>query len=137
MGWRVHATQAHLLATIGLGVLFAYATAWARACSGILARGPESAQVIGLIVIMPLSLISNAFISTARMPAVLYEIADWNPISVLAAACRQCSSHPCSGPAIPSWPMRARRTGLGALVGGLARPMAQLAVWLYMRGVWR
>jgi ABC-2 type transport system permease protein len=133
VGWRVHTTPAHVLAAIGLGVLFAYSAAWAGACSGILARGPESAQVVGLIVIMPLSLISNAFISTARMPAVLREIADWNPISVLAAACRQLLGNPDPAAAIPSWPMRHAELASALWSSALLAAVAPLAVWLYVR----
>ena len=133
VGWRVHTTPAHLLAAIGLGVLFAYSAAWAGACSGILARGPESAQVVGLIVIMPLALISNAFISTVRMPVVLRDIADWNPISVLASACRQLLGNPDPAAAIPSWPMRHPELASALWSTAVLAVMAPLAVWLYAR----
>jgi len=133
VGWRIHAGPAHVLLALVLGVLFAYSAAWAGACSGILARGPESAQAVGLIVIMPLSLISNAFISTARLPWALREIADWNPVSVLASACRQLLGNPDPAAAIHTWPMRHPELASALWSLTLLATMAPLAVWLYVR----
>ena len=133
VGWRVHAGPAHVLLALLLGILFAYSAAWAGACSGILARGPESAQVVGLIVIMPLSLVSNAFISTAHLPAALREIAEWNPISVLASACRQLLGNPDPAAAIHTWPMRHPELASALWSVTLLATVAPLAVWLYVR----
>jgi len=133
VGWRIHASLGHVLLALLLGLLFAYSAAWAGACSGILARGPESAQVVGLIVIMPLSLISNAFISTDRLPLVLREIADWNPVSVLASACRQLLGNPDPAAAIHEWPMQHPELASALWSLTLLCTVAPLAVWLYVR----
>ena len=133
VGWRIHSTPGHVLLAVLLGLLFAYSAAWAGACSGILARGPESAQVVGLIVIMPLSLISNAFISTGRLPLVLREIADWNPISVLASACRQLLGNPDPAAGIHDWPMQHPELASALWSLTLLCTVAPLAVWLYVR----
>ena len=37
---------------------------------------------------LPLSFVSNAFVPTQGMPGWLRDFANWNPISALAAACR-------------------------------------------------
>jgi len=133
VGWRVHAGPAHILLAVLLGVLFAYAAAWAGACCGILARGPESAQVVALMVILPLSLISNAFISTAHLPHPLREIADWNPISVLASACRQLLGNPDPAAAIHAWPMQHPELASALWSLTMLATVAPLAVWLYVR----
>ena len=133
VGWRVHASPAHVLLALLLGILFAYSAAWAGACSGILARRPESAQVVGLIVILPLSLVSNAFISTAHLPPVLREIADWNPISVLASACRRLLGSPDPTAAIHTWPMQHPELASALWSATLLGTVAPLAVWLYVR----
>ena len=88
---------------------------------------------MGLIVIMPLSLISNAFISTARMPAVLRDVADWNPISVLAATCRQLLGNPDPAAAIHSWPMQHPELASALWSPALLAAVAPLTVWLYVR----
>ena len=132
VGWRVHAGPAGMLLALVLALLFAYSTAWAGACAGILARGPESAQALGLTVIVPLSLTSNAFISTASLPSGLRVIADWNPVSVLAAACRQLLGNPNPAAAIHSWPMQHPELASALWSLALLAVMAPLGVWLYV-----
>ena len=133
VGWRIHTGPADVLAAAGLATLFAYASAWAGACVGLLARGAESAQAVGLTIIVPLSLTSNAFISTARLTPWLRDVANWNPISVLAAACRQLLGNPDPAAAIPSWPMQHPELASALWSAVLLGTLAPLAVWLYVR----
>ncbi len=132
VGWRIHAGLADILLALVLALLFAYSAAWAGACVGILARGPESAQAVGLTVIVPLSLTSNAFISTTSLPAGLRSVADWNPVSVLAAACRQLLGNPNPAAAIHAWPMQHPELASALWSLTLLAVMAPLAVWLYV-----
>ena len=133
VGWRIHAGPAAILLALVLALLFACSAAWAGACIGLLARGPESAQAVGLTVIMPLSLTSNAFISTTSLPAGLRTIANWNPVSVLAAACRQLLGNPDPAAAIHSWPMQHPELASALWSSALLAVMAPLAVRLYVR----
>jgi ABC-2 type transport system permease protein len=133
VGWRVHAGPAAIGLAVVLALLFGYAAAWVGACAGILARGPEAAQAVGLTVIVPLSLTSNAFISTAAMPGWLQAVADWNPVSVLASACRQLLGNPDPAAAIQSWPMRHPELASALWSLALLAVMAPLTVWLYVR----
>ena len=43
------------------------------------------------IVIFPLMFVSGIFVPTTGMPPVLRAIAEWNPLSSAATACRQLS----------------------------------------------
>jgi len=133
VGWRIHRGPADVLLALGLALLFAYAAAWAGACVGMLARGAESAQAVGLTVIVPLSLTSNAFISTAHLTPWLRDIANWNPVSVLAAACRQLLGNPDPAAAIRSWPMQHPELASALWSAALIAVLAPLAVWLYVR----
>lgn len=133
VGWHVHATPARILLALALALLFAYAAAWAGACVGVLARGPESAQAIGVILIVPLSITSSAFVSTARMPAGLQLIANWNPVSVLAAACRRLLGDPDPAAGIPSWPTQHPELASALWSLGLLAIVMPLAVSLYAR----
>jgi ABC-2 type transport system permease protein len=133
VGWRVHGSPAGTAAAAGLALLFGYCAAWAGACVGMVARGPEAAQAVGLTVIVPLSLTSNAFITTTAMPGWLQAVADWNPVSVLAAACRQLLGNPDPAAAIAAWPMRYPELASAAWSLALLAVIMPLTVWLYVR----
>ena len=49
-------------------------------------------------------MLSNIFVPTGGMPPWLRAIADWNPVSALAAATRQLFGNP-TGPANGAWPL--------------------------------
>lgn len=131
VGWRVHGSPAGLAAAAGLALLFGYGAAWTGACVGMLARGPEAA--VGLTVIVPLSLTSNAFIATTAMPGWLQAIADWNPVSVLAAACRRLLGNPDPAASITAWPMRHPELASAAWSLALLAILMPVTVWIYMR----
>jgi ABC-2 type transport system permease protein len=133
VGWRIHAGPGHVALAFGLAMLFAYAAAWAGSCVGMVARSAEAAQAAGLLVLLPLSLTSNAFISTARMTPWLRHVAEWNPVSVLAAACRHLLGNPNPAAASAGWPMQHAElaSALWSLV--LIAVLAPSAVYLYVR----
>ncbi len=133
VGWRIHTGVADALLALGLCLLFSYAAAWAGACVGLLARGAESAQAVGLTVIVPLSLTSNAFISTARLTPWLRDIANWNPISAVAAACRQLLGNPDPEAAMHAWPMQHPQLASALWSVLLLAAFVPLAIWLYVR----
>jgi ABC-2 type transport system permease protein len=133
VGWRIHAGPGDVILAGALGLLFAYAAAWTGACVGLIARGAESAQAVGLTVIVPLSLTSNAFVSTAHLTPWLRDVTDWNPISVLAAAGRHLLGNPNPAAAIRSWPMQHAALAAAAWSPALLVVMIPLAVLLYIR----
>ena len=55
IGWRPQGGMAETLAGFGVFLLFSYALSWLCACLGILSKGPESAQGIGLVILFPLA----------------------------------------------------------------------------------
>jgi ABC-2 type transport system permease protein len=106
VGWRPDGTVLQTIGAIGIVLLFAYAMSWICACLGIFSKDTESAQNLGLILLFPLSFVSNALVPTQRMPAVLRTIADWNPVSAVTAAARQLFHNPNPSAAISAWPMQ-------------------------------
>lgn len=62
--------------------------------------GKEETAAQASILVFPVTMLSNVFVPTAGMPAWLRAIADWNPVSALAAASRQLFGTP-EGPAAP------------------------------------
>ncbi|HEY7003823.1 MAG TPA: ABC transporter permease [Gaiellaceae bacterium] len=106
IGWRPEGSIADTLAGFGVFLLFSYAMSWVCACLGIVSKGPESAQGIGLVILFPLAFVSNSLVPTAHMPAALRTIADWNPVSAVTAAARELFHNPNPSASIHAWPMQ-------------------------------
>src|SRR4029077_13228083 len=106
IGWRPQGSIAATLRGGGVFLLFSYALSWVCACLGILSKGPESAQGIGLVILFPLAFVSNSLVPTEHMPTVLRVIADWNPVSAVTAPARQLSHTPNPSATIQDWPMQ-------------------------------
>ena len=133
VGWRPDAGALSILAGLAIPLLFAYSLSWACACLGIVSKGPESAQGIGLVVIFPLAIVSNALVPTQGMPAWLQVIANWNPVSAVTAAARTLFGNPNPSAALHVWPMQ--HPVLASLAWSLAMiaVFAPLATHLYRR----
>jgi ABC-2 type transport system permease protein len=105
IGWRPDSVGG-AFGGLGLFLLFSYGVSWACACLGVISKSAESAQGVGLVVLFPLSFVSNALVPTQRMPEVLRWIADWNPVSALTTAARQLWGNPNPSASIHAWPMQ-------------------------------
>ena len=133
IGWRPDAGAASILAGFALFLLFSYALSWGCACLGMVSKSPESAQGIGLVILFPLAIVSNALVPTEHMPAVLRTIANWNPVSAVTTACRQLFGNPNPSATIHAWPMQ--HPVLASLLWSIAliAIFAPLATTLYRR----
>ena len=133
IGWRIHTSLADAAAAFGLALLFGYAFTWVGACLGMVLRSPEAAQQLGFVLFLPLTFISNAFVPTQGMPGWLQAIANWNPMSALAAASPRTVRQPqsrCLGAGVAD---AASRAGRVAWSVALLAIFAPLAVHLYRR----
>jgi ABC transporter DrrB family efflux protein len=133
VGWTPGGSMLDTLAGLGVFLLFSYALSWMCACIGIMSRDSESAQGIGLIVLFPLSFVSNALVATQHMPALLRTIADWNPVSAVTAASRNLLHNPNPSATIHAWPMQHPVVAALAWSAVLLAMFAPLATWLYKR----
>lgn len=106
IGWRTDASIPSVIAGFALFLLFSYALSWGCGCLGIVSKGPESAQGIGLVILFPLAIVSNGLVPTQHMPTVLRVIADWNPVSAVTAAARNLWGNPNPSATIHAWPMQ-------------------------------
>lgn len=106
IGWRPDAGLASLAAGFGLAILFAFAMTWLNACLGLAFEGPEAAQGAVFIVLFPLAFVSNVFAPTQGMPAWLATVANWNPVSAVASACRELFGAPNPSVMVDAWPMQ-------------------------------
>jgi len=94
IGWRPGNGLSGVIAGLAIAVFFAYALSWFTACLGLLAKDPESAQAVGLVILFPIAFVSSAFVPTQGLPGWMRVIADWNPVSAVAGSCRNLFGNP-------------------------------------------
>ncbi len=133
VGWRPTGGAADTLAGFAIFLLFAYALSWGCACLGMVSKGPESAQGVGLVILFPLAIVSNALVPTQRMPTVLRVVADWNPVSAVTSAARTLWHNPNPSATIHAWPMQHPVEASLLWCAALLIIFAPLATLLYRR----
>jgi ABC-2 type transport system permease protein len=133
IGWRAHSDIGSVIAGFAVFLFFSYSLSWLCACIGMLSDDPEATQGIGLVILFPVALVSNALVPTERMPALLRTIANWNPVSAVTAAARQLFGNPNPSASIQAWPMQ--HAVLASLLWSVAFAgiFAPLATILYRR----
>jgi ABC-2 type transport system permease protein len=133
IGWRIHSSLAYAAVAFGLALLFGYAFTWLGACLGMVLRSPEAAQQMGFVLFLPLTFVSNAFVPTQAMPGWLQPIAEWNPMSAVAAASRHLFGNPNPAASVQVWPMQHPELAVLGWSVVLLMVFAPLAVHLYRR----
>jgi ABC-2 type transport system permease protein len=103
VGWRVHRGTADAVTALGLLLAFQVAMTWVGMYLGLVV-GKEETAAQASILIFPVTTISNVFVPTSGMPGWLRAVADWNPVSAVAAAVRQLFGSP-AAPANGAWPL--------------------------------
>jgi len=124
MGYRPGAGLAGVVAGGLLVIAFSWCISWIFAFFGVIARTASSVQGISLIILFPLTFLSNAFVPVDTMPHWLQTFVKANPLSHLIAAVRQLANHGTIGSDF--W-----LSLLGALV--IVAIFAPLTVRAYMR----
>jgi ABC-2 type transport system permease protein len=133
VGWGIHNGIADALLAFGLCLLIAFAMTWVGACAGMLVKNPEAAQAAGFIFFLPLVFVSNTFVPTQGMPAWLRVVANWNPVSAVASACRDLFGNPNPSSDVAAWPMQHPVLATIVWSVGLIAVFAPLAVHSYRR----
>ena len=131
IGWRIHNGAGDAIEAFALALLFGYAFTWVGVCLGMVLRSPEAAQQTGFIIFLPLTFISSAFVPTQGMPGWLQPVAEWNPMSSLAAACRSLFGNPNPAALVHAWPAQHPELAVVCWSVGLLVIFAPLAVRLY------
>jgi len=106
VGWRIHTDVPHAAAGFGLIVLVAFTMLWVGMLLGTVARSADAVTGIVFIVIFPLTFVANAFVPAATLPGVLQTVAEWNPVSALAAGLRTLFGNPTATPPDAAWPLQ-------------------------------
>jgi ABC-2 type transport system permease protein len=76
-----------------LTIFFAWCISWIFAFFGVIARTVSSVQGISMLILFPLTFLSNAFVPTHTLPDWLRWFADINPLSHLIGAVRDLANH--------------------------------------------
>jgi ABC-2 type transport system permease protein len=94
VGWRIRDGVLDAIAAYALILFFAYGMSWVGAFFGMIVSSPEAANNLGFIWLFPLTFVSNLFVPVEGMPDWLQTVAEWNPISAIAAAVRDLFGNP-------------------------------------------
>jgi ABC transporter DrrB family efflux protein len=106
VGWGIHSSAAEAAAGYALLLAFAFAMSWLGTLLGLLVRSPAAVMGVVFVTMFPLTFVSNMFVASERLPAVLQTIADWNPLSAVTAAARELFGNPGAVPAGAPWPLQ-------------------------------
>jgi len=92
MGYRPGGGVVGVLGAILLAVLAGWSLAWIFAWFGTVGRTAQGVQGISMMVMFPLTFLSNAFVPTQTMPSWLQAFADANPVSLVINAIRDLAN---------------------------------------------
>lgn len=76
-----------------LVIAFAWCLSWIFAFFGVIARSASSVQGISMLILFPLTFLSNAFVPVNTMPGWLQWFVNINPVSHLITAIRDLINH--------------------------------------------
>ncbi len=93
IGYRPGGGVLGVLGAILLAVVAGWSMAWLFAWFGTVGRSAQGVQGISLMVMFPLTFLSNAFVPTSTMPGWLQTFADVNPVSHVISAIRDLANH--------------------------------------------
>jgi ABC-2 type transport system permease protein len=82
------------VASAGLLVIFvAWSLSWIFAFFGVIAKSASGFTGISMLILMPLTFLSNAYVPISSFPKSMQWIANMNPVTHLISAVRQLSNH--------------------------------------------
>ena len=88
MGFRPQAGMMGVLLAIGLLLVFCFSVSWLWTLFGLIMRKPESVMYASMMVLFPLTFMSNVLVDPATMPGWLQATVRLNPITHLVTAVR-------------------------------------------------
>ncbi|MEO1064939.1 MAG: ABC transporter permease [Actinomycetota bacterium] len=88
LGFRFQGSLADAAGMFALLIPFAWAFTWLFLYVGAKLRDPETAQLSGMMIMMPLMFVSAAFVPVESFPGWLEALANVNPFSITVEAAR-------------------------------------------------
>jgi ABC-2 type transport system permease protein len=93
MGYRPGGGVLGVLAAIVLAVFTGWAIAWIFTFLGTIARSAQGVQGMSMMILFPLTFLSNAFVPVNTLPGWLETFVNVNPVSHLVSATRDLANH--------------------------------------------
>ncbi|RDI36879.1 ABC transporter permease [Falsibacillus pallidus] len=124
MGYRPDGGLEHVAIAGLLVIVCSWAISWIFAFFGVIARTASSVQGISMIVLFPLTFLSNAYVPAETMPNWLQWFVKINPISHLVTAVRELANNGTVG-----WDLIISLIGAAVIVA----VFAPITVKAYMR----
>ena len=132
VGWQPHGSVLETAAAYALLVLWAFAGVWVGTFLGMVVRSAETAQTVGFTILLPMMFLSAIFVPIGGLPTPLRQVAEYNPLSCVAAALRELFHNP-SPRVSDAWPMTHPVLATVLWSAGLITLVAPLAVRRYRR----
>jgi ABC-2 type transport system permease protein len=92
MGWRPGGGVSGVLAAIALAIITGWSLAWVFTWVGTIARSAQAVQGISMMILFPLTFLSNAFVPVDTLPGWLAAFVKVNPVSHLVTAARDLAN---------------------------------------------
>ncbi|MFD1547997.1 ABC transporter permease [Nonomuraea guangzhouensis] len=92
MGYRPGGGAGGVLAAILLAIITGWSLAWVFTWVGTIARSAQAVQSISMMILFPLTFLSNAFVPVETLPGWLAAFVRFNPVSHLVTATRDLAN---------------------------------------------
>lgn len=92
LGWRPPGGVPGVLAGVGVLLVFCFALSWVWTMFGLLLRSEKSVMGVSMMVIMPLSFLSSAYVDPSTLPGWLEAFVNVNPITFVIESVRALMS---------------------------------------------
>jgi ABC transporter DrrB family efflux protein len=135
VGWRINNGVPKAAAGLALLLLLGFAMSWVGAYVGMTIRTPEAVQASMLILLFPITFLSNALMPIQGMPGWLQPAAEWNPVSATTAALRQLFGNPNPYATEQVWPAQHALLASLLSIGLVLAVFGPLAVRRYRQAV--
>ncbi|MFG2429990.1 ABC transporter permease [Streptomyces sp. NPDC048590] len=89
IGYRPQGGVLGVLAGVALLLVFSFAFSWIWTMFGLMLRSEKSVMGVSMMVIFPLTFLSNVFVDPSTMPGWLQAFVNNSPVTHLAAAVRE------------------------------------------------
>ncbi|TDC01484.1 ABC transporter permease [Nonomuraea longispora] len=93
MGYRPGGGAAGVFAAILLAIVTGWSLAWVFTWVGTIARSAQAVQGISMMILFPLTFLSNAFVPVETLPGWLAAFVRVNPVSHLVTAARDLANN--------------------------------------------
>ncbi|KAA1380247.1 ABC transporter permease [Aeromicrobium fastidiosum] len=100
LGYRPAGGVTGVVAAVALLLIFCFSLSWIWTLLGFKLRTPNAVMGVSMMVLFPLTFLSNVFVSPDTMPDVLRSVVNVNPVTILVDAARSLMDGRADGGAI-------------------------------------